>query len=110
LLTGISTDKERDDWKSIIRFTTTDIATLLLLGSTFLLSLGLLVSGPLAHTLFELVTKRFMGKEGAKWKVAQIMSTQLITSPIQNASKILFSFLSFSPLRSSVTNIFNQLD
>ncbi|KAF9350788.1 hypothetical protein BGX34_000992, partial [Mortierella sp. NVP85] len=29
---------------------------------------GLLVSGPLAHTLFELVTKRFIGKEGAKWK------------------------------------------
>ncbi|GJJ79048.1 hypothetical protein EMPS_11407 [Entomortierella parvispora] len=50
---------------------------------------GLLVSGPLAHTLFELVTKRFMGKEGAKWKVAQIMSTQLITSPIQNATYIL---------------------
>ncbi|KAF9189934.1 hypothetical protein BGZ51_009146 [Haplosporangium sp. Z 767] len=50
---------------------------------------GLLVSGPLAHTLFELVTKRFIGKEGAKWKVAQIMSTQLITSPIQNATYIL---------------------
>ncbi|KAG0261713.1 hypothetical protein BG011_000740 [Mortierella polycephala] len=50
---------------------------------------GFLVSGPLAHTLFELVTKRFIGKEGAKWKVAQIMSTQLITSPIQNATYIL---------------------
>ncbi|KAG0359773.1 hypothetical protein BC939DRAFT_462253 [Gamsiella multidivaricata] len=50
---------------------------------------GLLVSGPLAHTLFELVTKRFLGKEGAKWKVAQILSTQLITSPIQNATYIL---------------------
>ncbi len=49
--------------------------------------IGLLVSGPLAHTLFELVTKRFLGKEGAKWKIAQILSTQLITSPIQNASK-----------------------
>jgi hypothetical protein len=51
-----------------------------------------LVSGPLAHTLFELVTKRFIGKEGAKWKIAQILSTQLITSPIQNASKALYSF------------------
>ncbi|KAG0243731.1 hypothetical protein B0O80DRAFT_451101 [Mortierella sp. GBAus27b] len=50
---------------------------------------GLLVSGPLAHTLFELVTKRFIGKEGAKWKIAQILSTQLITSPIQNATYIL---------------------
>ncbi|CAO3568447.1 unnamed protein product [Mortierella alpina] len=50
---------------------------------------GLLVSGPLAHTLFELVTKRFLGKEGAKWKIAQILSTQLITSPIQNATYIL---------------------
>ncbi|KAF9584763.1 hypothetical protein BGW38_005268 [Lunasporangiospora selenospora] len=50
---------------------------------------GLLVSGPLAHGLFELVTKRFLGKEGAKWKIAQIMSTQLITSPIQNATYIL---------------------
>ncbi|KAF9923083.1 hypothetical protein FBU30_006798 [Linnemannia zychae] len=50
---------------------------------------GLLISGPLAHTLFELVTKRFIGKEGAKWKIAQILSTQLITSPIQNATYIL---------------------
>ncbi|KAF9915989.1 hypothetical protein BX616_004908 [Lobosporangium transversale] len=50
---------------------------------------GLLVSGPLAHTLFELVTKRFIGKEGAKWKIAQILSTQVITSPIQNATYIL---------------------
>jgi hypothetical protein len=33
--------------------------------------------------------KRFIGKDGAKWKIAQILSTQLITSPIQNASKSL---------------------
>ncbi|KAF8930286.1 hypothetical protein BGZ58_008347 [Dissophora ornata] len=46
---------------------------------------GFLVSGPLAHALFELVTKRFLGKEGAKWKIAQILSSQLISSPIQNA-------------------------
>ncbi|KAF9171987.1 hypothetical protein BGX21_006647 [Mortierella sp. AD011] len=50
---------------------------------------GLLVSGPLAHALFELVTKRFIGKEGAKWKIAQILSSQLINSPIQNATYIL---------------------
>ncbi|KAF9106295.1 hypothetical protein BGX27_009239 [Mortierella sp. AM989] len=50
---------------------------------------GLLISGPLAHTMFELVTKRFIGKEGAKWKVAQILSTQVINSPIQNATYIL---------------------
>ncbi|KAG0306600.1 hypothetical protein BGZ98_002071 [Dissophora globulifera] len=50
---------------------------------------GLLVSGPLAHLLFDLVTKRFIGKEGAKWKIAQILSSQLITSPIQNATYIL---------------------
>ncbi|KAG0043617.1 hypothetical protein BGZ83_011204 [Gryganskiella cystojenkinii] len=50
---------------------------------------GLLISGPLAHTLFELVTKRFIGKEGGLWKIAQILSTQLITSPIQNATYIL---------------------
>ncbi|KAF8971958.1 hypothetical protein BGZ46_010227 [Entomortierella lignicola] len=50
---------------------------------------GLLVSGPLAHVLFELVTKRFIGKEGAKWKIAQILSSQLINSPIQNATYIL---------------------
>ncbi|KAF9434512.1 hypothetical protein BGZ76_007889 [Entomortierella beljakovae] len=50
---------------------------------------GLLISGPLAHALFELVTKRFIGKEGAKWKIAQILATQLINSPIQNATYIL---------------------
>ncbi|KAG9067933.1 hypothetical protein KI688_011524 [Linnemannia hyalina] len=50
---------------------------------------GFLVSGPLAHALFELVTKRFLGKEGAKWKIAQILSAQLISSPIQNATYIL---------------------
>ncbi|KAI8604238.1 hypothetical protein EDD21DRAFT_366777 [Dissophora ornata] len=50
---------------------------------------GFLVSGPLAHALFELVTKRFLGKEGAKWKIAQILSSQLISSPIQNATYIL---------------------
>ncbi|KAG0222777.1 hypothetical protein BGW42_006331 [Actinomortierella wolfii] len=50
---------------------------------------GLLVSGPLAHTLFLQVTARFLGKQGAKWKFAQIMSTQLITSPIQNATYII---------------------
>lgn len=65
---------------------------LTLLSFVFSTCLGLLVSGPLAHTLFELVTKRFIGKEGAKWKIAQILSTQLITSPIQNASKSLSLF------------------
>ncbi|KAF9969899.1 hypothetical protein BGZ73_007552 [Actinomortierella ambigua] len=50
---------------------------------------GLLVSGPLAHALFVSVTARFLGKEGPLWKVAQILSSQLINSPIQNATYIL---------------------
>ncbi|KAG0265711.1 hypothetical protein DFQ27_000444 [Actinomortierella ambigua] len=50
---------------------------------------GLLVSGPLAHALFVSVTARFLGKEGPLWKIAQILSSQLINSPIQNATYIL---------------------
>ncbi|RUP49079.1 hypothetical protein BC936DRAFT_143321 [Jimgerdemannia flammicorona] len=57
---------------------------------------GLFVSGPLGHYLFELLTKAFKGQTGTPAKVGQILVSNLIMSPIQNAGE---SFLPLSTTR-----------
>ncbi|RUS20269.1 hypothetical protein BC937DRAFT_95571 [Endogone sp. FLAS-F59071] len=46
---------------------------------------GLFISGPLGHFLFELLQKAFKGQTGRKAQIGQILASNLIISPIQNA-------------------------
>ncbi|KAF7727088.1 hypothetical protein EC973_008051 [Apophysomyces ossiformis] len=45
---------------------------------------GLLISGPLNHTLYEIMNKLFAGKTGIKVKVGQLLFANLVISPIMN--------------------------
>ncbi|KAG9314250.1 hypothetical protein JVU11DRAFT_5038 [Chiua virens] len=46
---------------------------------------GLLVSAPVAHYLNNIVQKAFQGKHGAKYKVGQLLASNLIAAPVQTA-------------------------
>ncbi|CAO3630945.1 unnamed protein product [Cunninghamella blakesleeana] len=46
---------------------------------------GLLISGPLSHTLYEIMNKVFAGKTGTKVKIGQLLFSNLIISPIMNS-------------------------
>ncbi|CAO3629645.1 unnamed protein product [Cunninghamella echinulata] len=46
---------------------------------------GLLISGPLSHTLYEIMNKIFAGKTGPKVKIGQLLFSNLIISPIMNS-------------------------
>jgi len=45
---------------------------------------GFLVSGPLNHLLFEMLNKLFKNSTGAGAKLLQILTSQLIITPVQN--------------------------
>ncbi|KAG0177529.1 hypothetical protein DFQ28_005839 [Apophysomyces sp. BC1034] len=45
---------------------------------------GLCISGPLNHTLYEIMNKLFAGKTGTKVKVGQLLFSNLVISPIMN--------------------------
>jgi peroxisomal membrane protein 2 len=53
---------------------------------------GLLVSAPLSHYLFGLLQKAFAGRSGPRAKVAQILASNVLISPIQTAGEHLGTF------------------
>lgn len=53
----------------------------------FIRKLGLFISGPLAHFLYEIMNKVFAGKSGSKVKIGQLLFSNLLISPIMNSGK-----------------------
>jgi len=51
---------------------------------------GFLVSAPLSHFLIGLLQKAFAGHTSARAKIAQILASNLLISPIQTSCKFLF--------------------
>lgn len=49
--------------------------------------LGLFISGPLGHFLYEVMNKVFTGKSGPKVKIGQLLFSNLLISPIMNSGK-----------------------
>lgn len=47
--------------------------------------IGLLISGPLNHFMYEIMNKVFAGKTGSSVKVGQLLFSNLIISPIMNS-------------------------
>lgn len=51
---------------------------------------GFFVSAPLSHYLVNALQTPFKGKVGAKWKLLQLLASQLIVTPIQNSVFLIF--------------------
>jgi hypothetical protein len=54
---------------------------------------GFLVSAPLSHLLIGLLQKAFAGQSSTRSKIAQILASNLLVSPIQTSCKSLASIL-----------------
>jgi peroxisomal membrane protein 2 len=52
---------------------------------------GLLVSAPLSHVLVQYLQKAFAGKTSPGARIAQIVASNLLVSPIQTAGQLLVS-------------------
>lgn len=46
---------------------------------------GLFISGPLSHFMYEIMNKVFAGKTGNGVKIGQLLFSNLIISPIMNS-------------------------
>ncbi|VVT50344.1 uncharacterized protein SAPINGB_P002716 [Magnusiomyces paraingens] len=51
---------------------------------------GFFVSAPLSHYLVNALQRAFKGKTGGAWKIAQIVASQLLVTPIQNSVFLIF--------------------
>lgn len=51
---------------------------------------GFFVSAPLSHYLVQALQRAYRGKTGALWKIAQIVTSQLLVTPIQNSVFLVF--------------------
>lgn len=51
---------------------------------------GFFVSAPLSHYLVSALQRAYRGKTGALWKIAQIVTSQLLVTPIQNSVFLIF--------------------
>jgi hypothetical protein len=47
--------------------------------------LGLFISGPLSHFMYEIMNKVFAGKTGPSVKIGQLLFANLIISPTMNS-------------------------
>lgn len=47
--------------------------------------IGLFISGPLSHFMYEIMNKVFAGKTGSSVKIGQLLFSNLIISPIMNS-------------------------
>lgn len=54
---------------------------------------GFFVSAPLSHYLVAALQRAFQGKTSAVWKVAQIVASQLLVTPVQNSVFLIFMSL-----------------
>lgn len=62
---------------------------------------GLLVSAPLSHYLIGLLQKAFAGKTSPRAKIAQIVASNLLVSPIQVSGEPFLSSFNFFSERKS---------
>lgn len=51
---------------------------------------GFFVSAPLSHYLVNLLQRAFKGRTSGPWKIAQIVASQLLVTPIQNTAFLVF--------------------